>query len=263
MYRFLPLKCITRSKTGNQTASFADWLDKMVFNSSKSLSDEDSDVLPSLDFAQTIRNWTSVFGQENIRIRPYEKSQLPNNILEDFMKACDLQDAEWLPLTKQQNITPSIKTLETIRYLVSKLDSSERYKSSRSAFVTQVRDTADRLGWNDQKLQIITPEIYEKIMEMFDEGNQEIARTFLGRGELFLEGYPTAPVTTFDVGDLTAEETMELLGPALETLLQRAANGRVTIQRISAQLYRYPGLLNFIDRHPKLAQTLKTLYQRL
>ncbi len=258
------------TKTGHQCDSFPEWLDKVLTKPDTETPNKYAErVVPRLNFAEVLADWGSAFGQDNIRVRPYERSQLHSDIVVDFMQTCDLQDTQWVPQADQSNVTPSIKTLEALRYMTAKLrDAGHTENDDRGRgyiiFLTQLRDTADKLGWNNEKLNLITPEIYARIMEPFVEGNREVARLYLGRDTLFVEDFQARPVTGFTIDELTAEEAMEFAGPALAEILRRAASVNKTYNiKFIMNLFRQAGLFSFIKRYPRFAKQLKVKYRHL
>ncbi|MBZ0294051.1 MAG: hypothetical protein K8L99_15930 [Anaerolineae bacterium] len=259
------------TKTGHQIDSFPDWINSLNDGQTSIPDLAEERVIPPLNYAAAVADWASAFGQENIRVRPYERSQLNPNILIDFMQICDLEDTSWVPAVGESNVTPGIKTLETIRYLATKMKdslSSDMGDHNRfyAVFINTLRETANGIGWNDQKLSLITPEIYQQVMTLFAEGNREVARTYLDREELFLEPFQEKPITAFDINDLTAEEAIEVIGPAFAEILHKASGsahlyGRL-YSRFGGQLLGHRRLLHFIERHPQLARTLRAFYRR-
>lgn len=260
------------TKTGNQTASFSEWVDSLEGGQTTIAELRQERIIPPLDYAAAIAQWAAAFGQENIRIRPYERSQMHPNILVDFMQTCDLQDSSWLPESQQHNVSPGIKTLETIRYLSIRLRENHglelgKQKPSHALFINRIRDTADELGWNNERLNLITPAIYQQIMGPLEAGNREIARRYLGREELFSEPFREKLTTDFSIDNLTAEEAIDVIGPAFAHILRQSLGGNSLYRRLYYQFARqFAGngrLMYFIERHPQIARKLKALYQRL
>ena len=252
-------------KSGKQYDRFTDWLEKKVFEQaiSGTPTKDRRSIWVRLNYWQTIADWASVFGEGNIRVRPYERSQLPPNILVDFLQTCDLEDTQWVPDTDQRNVTASLKTLETIRYILAKLKyeigEDDRF---RALFTARLREKAEELGWNDQKMNLITPEIYQRIMCHFTESNQKIARLYLNRDELFLEDFVEKPITTFDINDLTADEAMAFVGPAFAETLYYATYGAPEFEpRWNSTLSQ--SLNKFRVRYLHPSRTLSKIYRRI
>jgi|GEM_PF-583562 len=252
-------------KNGKEKRSFAIWLDEMVFNYA-----EDNPAYKNsehkLNYSLTITEWAEVFGEENIRVRVYDK--LIKNILKDFLTACDMQDMSWVPEPDRNNVSPSIKTLETIRLISNPLLSLPQDILRGSAYpnlIQKMRIQANELGWNTEKLNLVTPEIYSQIIDPLTESNNEVAHKYLGRNTLFVDDPVSDEISSFDIKSLNVEELIEVLSPALEEIVYQASlvSRSEVIKHRARQSQEFPEISDFLIRHPRLSNYLEKIIRRL
>jgi len=252
-------------KDGKQKRSFDAWLEKSVF---KYIGDDPiyKNARHKLNYALATKEWAEAFGENNIRVRVYDKSI--KNILKDFLTACDMQDTSWVPDPARNNVSPSIKTLETIRLISNSLNSLPKNVKHDTTYVTlfqSIRDQANALGWNTEKLNLITPEIYSQIMEPLTESNNQVAQKYLGRDTLFVDDSVPDAASSFDIESLNAKELLEVFSPALEGIIYQASNvsrSDMIKQQIIVLSHKLPKISNLISRYPRLSNYLKTIIRR-
>ncbi len=164
------------------------------------------------DYSRRIIRWEQVFGKENLVVRVFEKGQIrENNIIVDFLSAIGEDDLD-LQVDTMKNISPSAKTLEVIRYYVKWIGVVElKVSPCPNSLVAQfIQWYADRHGWNGNKFNGITKEIYDTLMERYAESNREIANRYFGRDELYLEPFNPLPITKFHINLLKDREATDL-----------------------------------------------------
>jgi hypothetical protein len=150
----------------------------------------------SLYYDKQLRIWEEIFGKENIIVKVYEKSQLPNGLIHEFLEAAQLGGfAEYLQEFAMSDPNPRLsKKMLSFRRLVNFLlqglperlwiegtylinretDRLTKRQGTRKLFVVQNLMSASRR---------------HEFMERFREGNEYIAQHYLGRknGQLFYE----------------------------------------------------------------------------
>lgn len=230
-----------RAKSGNQTLAFHDWVNTFLQHLDEF--HEGSDVALKLsrfspDYRYVLHLWSEVFGTDHILVRPFERSQLNPNVVADFLDTCGMAETAWLPEAPRLNVTPSIKTVEVLRQLGAKwklhLARDNNLERTYNKAYAIMQDQADKLGWNDAKLNLITPELHEHIMSIFEEGNTEVAHTYLRRDYLFTEPFNEAMTSTFKLDQVSGAEIIDLVQPVLPLMFERAyynsrGNGRLWV----------------------------------
>jgi hypothetical protein len=163
------------------------------------------------DFYNRLQPWAEVLGKENIIVRVLERNQLEDHVCIDFLRSCGFQKIKDFIIPENQNVSPSMKTIEVIRYFVGQIKDTKVERRYIDKSVRLIRRYADDHGWNDERPNKISPEIHELIMEQFVDSNRKIAQEYLGRDDLFFEKYKTKPITIYDLSELHGEEILDLL----------------------------------------------------
>jgi len=177
----------------------------------------------NLNYESLVDDWANVFGENNIVLGVYEHQQLKNGILVDLLNRIDGEaDFTGLNIVEQEiNITPSIKTLEYIRNFQIFLNkNSTTQQKIAPIFYRKMRDRAEELGWNTEKINLIDRARYERLMSIYGAGNQRLAQKYLNREQLFFEPFQDKPITTFSVEDFTSEEMFDVASHGISILAQ-------------------------------------------
>ncbi|MEQ9483882.1 sulfotransferase domain-containing protein [Coleofasciculus sp. F4-SAH-05] len=148
------------------------------------------------NYYQMLEPWKQAFGKENLIIRVYEKEQLSDGLLNDFLKSIHIT-SEGLDFKKAQqtNISPSIRTIKIIQLLsdiaIGKMSISKK-KMTGLYYTYLIPDTnLSRLIANlpDFLLsnELMTTQERVDILKEFEESNRKVAQEYLGRpdGQLF------------------------------------------------------------------------------
>jgi hypothetical protein len=145
------------------------------------------------DYGGLLKKWEKAFGTRNIVVRVFEKEQMPNGLLADFVEAVGLQ---WRPdfyvndsMTSGNAGFPDdlVVALRALNQIPMKRDMYQR-------LVATLAGLAQELG-KDKRIgdySLISPADRRSLVERYAEGNQRIARELLGRedGILFKEPLP-------------------------------------------------------------------------
>jgi hypothetical protein len=111
-------------KTGIVTLTFEEWFNSIVFNeplpedrASEQLRKHMPELANRIKYDTFITKYSSVFGEENMMVRAYERTYLNSNIVADFLQFIGMDDVAWVPDNPDHNVSPSIKTLEFLRQM--------------------------------------------------------------------------------------------------------------------------------------------------
>lgn len=173
--------------------SLQEWVEKSLTRSN------------TCDYDRLILNWGDFFGRENIIPRILERSQFKGSLFQDFLTACQVLEATRFRDTIEMNPSPGIKTLVLVREF-KKLLEGKLDIASRIRFFAALSDYADGAGWNDKSWSLVDENLHRQVMQHFSKGNEQIAREYFGRNELFLEKYDTKHVTNISLDDFEIEE---------------------------------------------------------
>jgi hypothetical protein len=138
-----------------------------------------------------IHVWAHHFGKENVIVRPYEARQFSGgNIFSDFLNilCLDLDDGFEIP-QKKVNTSYRADALEAMRLL----NSVPLSKSSKLQLRTLLQRYSEHLGKEgDWPYSLLSPSEQLQCAKHYIQGNQAIARGYLGRddGQLFYDSLP-------------------------------------------------------------------------
>ena len=137
-----------------------------------------------IDYYKNLCQWAEIYGKENIIVRPYEKSQLPNGIEYDFFTnvlgfKSDLLTE--LDLYKEVNVSFNKDIIE-YKLAAHPFDMKNELEELNNS------PALDYLKQNNKK-NILTARQADEILEYYKVGNEKIAREYLNRedGILFYE----------------------------------------------------------------------------
>jgi hypothetical protein len=181
------------------------------------------------DFLDLLHHWERIFSKENILIRVLEGSQIGNNVFHDFLYTIGLKDLQGFEISEPKNISPSPKTLETIRYLTKIIGRSAIPRGQNfSAKIVDLAGTfAINNNWNTKSFNAVDQAMYEKIMNKYAESNSKIAQAYFGRDQLFLDPYFEKNLTHFDVSELDPLEMLNLAGFLLKAVQTKKIFARI------------------------------------
>ncbi len=203
-------------KTGNTWIGFDEWVDLYLT--------DDPEAFPSMydpNYLRVLGHWAQQFGKENIIVRPFESSQLQINVFQDIIKVIGFPNDETLHYSQHVNISPSLKTLEVIRYIGKLLfDNSNIAQGHRGQLLNTLRITADEMGWNNIRLNLISAEMHNKIMKFYGPINQEVAQIYLDTNNLFLDPFIPQPISEFQL-DETQKDLLNYLDKVVVNMVTK------------------------------------------
>lgn len=168
-----------------------------------------------LDYYTFINRWASVFGKENIIVRPYEKGQLKNqNSIDDFLEILSIRHTNGFR-TFYENPNPRLSP-ETLCYMRHFNAIAANKKIARL-----IRDPLMQYSFQKAKTStgsifynqsILTPQQRLEIIQRYDSSNRRVAKEFLNRedGILFYESLPEAAPHNMPAKCMTDQSLAEI-----------------------------------------------------
>lgn len=144
-----------------------------------------------MDYYEILNNWSRVFGKENIIVRAYEKHQLKDeDIVSDFISTLGLSSMQDYK-SPADSVNPAIGRDELeFKRLINILSINSNIKTRKIPELLLQRSVINKYF---QEQSFLSPSERLKILDKYDDGNQRIAKEFLGRknGKLFLDALPS------------------------------------------------------------------------
>lgn len=130
-------------------------------------------------------SWASVFGDDNMIVRPFERGQfVQGDLLMDFLSLVGVSEIEGCVSVDQKNPSLDAQTVEFLRLLNPDLPrwADEGADPVRAEFVRQLEAVSD-----GPRLKL-SSEQATALLARFEDSNAAVARRYLGRedGRLFL-----------------------------------------------------------------------------
>ena len=177
-------------KNGRDPGDFESWVDER---------DVRLVVDSRLRYHDLLDQWETIFGREAIQVGIFDDRFAGDNLVEDFLRRCNLNEFDGLRFTGPRNTTPSHTTLEIIRQEINKQgDFTVKQKQS---YAQEIRKLAIKNDWNTQSLNLITESLHQHIMEHYANQNQRVAQRYFNREELFEEPFVPTPLSSVSFPD--------------------------------------------------------------
>lgn len=187
-----------------------------------------SDSVVPLDYYKALSFIAEKLEKTNIIVRSYEKEQFyKKSILSDFLSILDLEITDEYKV-EQEVVNPSLTTekMEFTRY-INMLDLPIGFRTKFSHLIIKSALNSNEASLF-RKQDLISPQDAKLLLATYEEGNQAIAREFLGRedGKLFYEevvddpNWKPFPGLTKEIAQEIFEKIAELDAVALEELYQ-------------------------------------------
>lgn len=147
------------------------------------------DINYNFDYYQFLQNLKEKFPKANLTIRVYEKGEFKDgNIFSDFLSILGLDLTNEYKIEKKV-INPSLTTekMEFTRY-INMLDLPIDFRTQVSRLIIHSALNSNEVSLF-RKQDLISPQEAKKLLEEYKNGNEKIAREFLGRedGKLFYD----------------------------------------------------------------------------
>jgi hypothetical protein len=168
---------------------------------------------PLLDHGANMKLWADQFGTENVIVRPYEKEQLPDGLLKDFLTLLDLGEPDAYPAKRKPRYNAHLDrdTMEFMN-ICNSLDLDPQDDWWLRIFLRRVTGQFDRQPlYEEQKL--MHPDQRRALLQDYSESNAWVARTLMGRndGRLFLEPWPDPEAPWTPYPGLSVEHATRLI----------------------------------------------------
>lgn len=215
-----------------------------------------------MDWYQAIAPWSRNFGKENIIIQPYEKEQMPDGILPDFLNKIGITWPE-KPVLKEGiyvNINNSFSR-DVLEFLYLNKDfHGEREDYRMYNMVNNVlRDDFRKKVFD--AYGVLSPKDRIALLEKYEASNQNLALEYLDRadGRLFYEPWPDPNENWEPYEGLTVEK----LTPILTKLIHYVYEREITLNSKYATLIEQQR--NLIEQHQALHErySLRGMPKRL
>lgn len=171
-----------------------------------------SENLRRPNYYKALNAWADIVGKSNILVRPYESVQLPKGIIHNFLSAAGLKlTDEFRPAGKDKNVRHDTPTLEYIRIC------NKYYSENRDLSFFSRKYLPDGIVKPFQKARILSFDDARRLLERCNQGNQLVARKYLGRldGRLFYEPWPSEDDRWDQYEGLTVEDFVPIFARML------------------------------------------------
>ncbi len=186
-------------KSGYVVESFPDFIDRMLAS--------DGYVLRYFGaYDLFLTPWMTAFGAEHVHPKPFSRDAFQGHIFYDFLTTCELPRVTEFKIPANQNISPGFKTLEIMRLMGQNVVSMEK----RSLVTNYIQQLGHVSGWDDGKLNLISPALHERIQARFGEANHFLQEVFYHGEPFFNTQFKAAPLSTFDNTAMTGAEWEEI-----------------------------------------------------
>ncbi len=146
----------------------------------------------AIDYLRILRQWAEVVGQQATIVYPYEKSQLPNGLMADFLNRIGIAPDAFPAGTEAPSVNVTIET-ELIEYLriANGLGPSQDEHARLLHALTEISRRWRAEGAFHRR-NVFSPAQRRELLSVFEDDNREIARQFVGRpeGVLFVDPLP-------------------------------------------------------------------------
>ncbi len=145
-----------------------------------------------IDYEKLLGIWGDVFGKDRIKVRVYEKQQLPGGLFADYCKVVGIENHEDLPLRKPARYNAQLNrdALEFMNICNSlELDGQQKWWL-RMKVRKVTKQFESQLVFHNQSL--LSPDQRADLVERYADMNARIAQEYMGRadGKLFLDPVP-------------------------------------------------------------------------
>jgi len=213
------------------------------------------------DWYRLISPWAQIFGKENIIIRPYEKEQMPDGILSDFLEVLKIKWPEQPVLRNEVNVNSGFSR-DVLEFLALNRDFYEDHSDQRlHNMMNRVLDESYKKK-PFESYGILSPAERLKILKKYDDSNQMVAREFLNRidGRLFYESWPNLDDAWEPYEGLNTARLVPILTKIMYKLFVRQEG---VIRQQEEILKQQNLILSRIDDQHPLTALLKRIYNKL
>jgi len=183
-----------------------------------------------MDWNLILKWWLQLFSLEHVIVRPYEKSQIGDDIIDDFLKIIGVTNRSGLinPLDKNINVNTgfSIDVIEILK--LSKALLRNPHDNRLLNFMhTALSDDFKKIPMQDYAFLSQGERI--EILQKYEPSNIEMAKTLYNREKFFNDPWPDENDAWEPYGDLTIEKLVPVFMEVFVHQYER-------IQRLSKKL---------------------------
>jgi hypothetical protein len=161
-----------------------------------------------------LQPWRAFFGAEHVHVRFLSRDLFHDNIFYDFLRTCGVAEVEEYQVPEDQNVSPGLKSLMLTCLFNNGVDSMQK----RFHVARLVQEVAYQQGWNDEKLNLISEEIYRMVQAHFAESNAWMEIHYPG-WQAVVDRFQPKPLSHFDLSAMTSEEMLTVSQHVLAQLL--------------------------------------------
>jgi hypothetical protein len=190
------------------------------------------------DYFKILNNWSQIFGQDNIIVRPLEKEQIPD-IYQDFLHNLGISSLDGFNKTEDRNIKPNIAQIVAINFINQKTATKLGLKRQGFHKLNQKPQSFSTKNYPKSffrytqhwkastKYNLIPYEKAVEVLEKCQEQNTKIAKQYLNRedGCLFYEPLEKYEHEPLDINNLSKEQLIDLCS----YILKKQAKGETKV----------------------------------
>jgi len=237
------------------------WYNQQIKNGNNLPSDmmevvEHHDYL--LDYEKLLEVWANSFGKENIIVRVYEKEQLENGLLQDFLNVTNLGNADEYPVVKKPRFNAQLSR-DAVEFLnvCNALSLSEEDNRWLKILVRKITNQFDQnIVFKNQSF--LSPTQRVDVLNYYKEMNQRIAEKYLERDDkkLFYELWPNDAELWVPYSGLSPEFNLKVLVPMMIELRKELLTDFTKKNKVAS---KYKCNIALID---KVLEPIKNRYRR-
>lgn len=181
-----------------------------------------------LDYYQKITLWSDAFGKENIIIRCYEKEQMPEGIIHDFLSIIGIKpDESFQYLDNIINQSMNWDLIEIIRLCNVSIKNDPHFKTFLKNRLKEINQE-----YQKEQRRLFSPQQRRDIIFQYEESNARVAREYLGRedGILFFAPLPDPDEPWEPYSSLTVEKFVPIFTQLLYNM-EHKLNKKSRLQR--------------------------------
>lgn len=171
-----------------------------------------------MDWLLVLKQWVALFNPGDFIIRPFEKSSIGDDVVQDFLKIVGIQDKTGFIAPPDNNLTVNAGLSPEVVEILRHCNGMINHPDDNSLLNYMNTSLSDRFKKRDpfKNYGFLTTAERKAIIEKYEESNREIAKMFFGpeRDNLFLD-----PVEEIDDTQIFHGLTIENIIPVLMELL--------------------------------------------
>lgn len=198
-----------------------------------------------------IETWAKVFGQENIRVYPFEKQQNQPRLEAHFLQHIGIHGGQKFNFQPKRNPSPSIRAtmlMESVQRLKC-LDDLTRSRLIQ-LIIQDDRHQSNKSATDMTLSQWLNPQYRRLLIQRHQNDYEHIARTYMGRedGILFIEPMPEDDLNWQEPQPLTENDLINYLAEKLTSERESHDQIRQRIIETIRQEKKHP-IRTFIKQH--------------